>query len=97
MAQLKVWKGKADQVQLGVAQPLLVSVPRGRYAELKPAMEVPKSLVAPIEAGQAIGTVKVSLDGEVVAQAPLVAIGAVEEAGFFKRLWDAFWMWWESD
>ena len=97
VAQLKVWKGKADQVQLGVAQPLLVSVPRGRYAELKPAMEVPKSLVAPIEAGQAIGTVKVSLDGEVVAQAPLVAIGAVEEAGFFKRLWDAFWMWWESD
>ena len=97
VAQLKVWKGKADQVQLGVAQPLLVSVPRGRYAELKPAMEVPKSLVAPIEAGQVIGTVKVSLDGEVVAQAPLVAIGAVEEAGFFKRLWDAFWMWWESD
>ena len=97
VAQLKVWKGKTDQVQLGVAQPLLVSVPRGRYAELKPAMEVPKSLVAPIEAGQAIGTVKVSLDGEVVAQAPLVAIGAVEEAGFFKRLWDAFWMWWESD
>ena len=31
------------------------------------------------------------------AQAPLVAVGAVEEAGFFKRLWDAFWMWWESD
>ena len=97
VAQLKVWKGKADQVQLGVAQPLLVSVPRGRYAELKPAMEVPKSLVAPIEAGQAIGTVKVSLDGEVVAQAPLVAREAVEQAGFFKRLWDAFWMWWESD
>ena len=47
--------------------------------------------------GQAIGTVKVSLDGQVVAQAPLVAVSAVEEAGFFKRLWDAFWMWWESD
>jgi D-alanyl-D-alanine carboxypeptidase (penicillin-binding protein 5/6) len=97
VAQLKVWKGQADQVQLGVAQPLLVSVPRGRYAELKPAMEVPKSLVAPVTAGQAIGTVKVSLDGQVVAQAPLVAITAVEEGGFFKRLWDAFWMWWESD
>ena len=97
VAQLKVWKGKADQVQLGVARPLLVSVPRGRYPELKPAMEVPRSLVAPITAGQEIGTVKVSLDGEVIAQAPLVAIGAVEEAGFFKRLWDAFWMWWESE
>jgi len=96
VAQLKVWKGKADQVQLGVTGPLLVSVPRGRYAELKPAMEVPRSLVAPIAAGQEIGTVKVSLDGKVVAQAPLVAVSAVEEGGFFKRLWDAFWMWWES-
>ena len=54
-------------------------------------------LVAPIAAGQAIGTVKVSLDGQVVAQAPLVAVNPVEEAGFFKRLWDAFWMWWESE
>ena len=97
VAQLKVWKGKAGEVQLGVAEPLLVSVPRGRYPDLKPAMEVPKSLVAPIAAGQEIGTVKVSLDGEVVAQAPLVAVSAVEEAGFFKRLWDGFWMWWESD
>ncbi|KAF1690761.1 serine-type D-Ala-D-Ala carboxypeptidase, partial [Pseudoxanthomonas jiangsuensis] len=97
VAQLKVWKGKADQAQLGVTAPLLVSVPRGRYAELKPSMEVPKSLVAPIAAGQPVGTVKVTLDGQVVAQAPLVAIAAVEEAGFFKRLWDAFWMWWESD
>jgi D-alanyl-D-alanine carboxypeptidase (penicillin-binding protein 5/6) len=97
VAQLKVWKGKADQVQLGVAQPLLVSVPRGRYAELKPSMEVPKSLVAPIAAGQEIGTVKVNLDGKVIAQAPLVAINPVEEGGFFKRLWDAFWMWWDSD
>ncbi len=93
----KIWKGKADQVELGVSQPLLVSLPRGRYNDLKPSMDVPKVLEAPIAAGQQIGTVKVTLDGQVVAQAPLVAVSAVEEAGFFKRLWDAFWMWWESE
>ena len=92
----KVWKGAAAEVQLGVSQPLLVSVPRGRYNDLKPSMDVPKQLVAPIAAGQQIGTVKVALDGKVVAEAPLVAVQAVEEGGFFKRLWDAFWMWWES-
>jgi len=58
---------------------------------------VPKTLVAPIAAGQAIGTVKVTLDGKVVAESPLVAITAIEEAGFFKRLWHALLMWWESD
>ncbi|TQM17209.1 penicillin-binding protein 6 [Pseudoxanthomonas sp. 3HH-4] len=97
IATQRVWKGKTKDVQLGVAQPMLVSVPRGRYEDLKPTMDVPKTLVAPITAGQAIGTVKVTLDGKVVAESPLVAITAIEEAGFFKRLWDAFWMWWESE
>ncbi len=97
IATQRVWKGQAKEVQLGVAQPMLISVPRGRYGDLKPTMDVPKTLVAPIAAGQAIGTVKVALDGKVVAESPLVAITPVEEAGFFKRLWDAFWMWWESE
>jgi D-alanyl-D-alanine carboxypeptidase (penicillin-binding protein 5/6) len=80
-----------------VAEPMLVTVPRGKYGQLKPSMDVPKTLVAPITKGQKIGTVKVVLDGKVIAQRPLVAIAAVEEGGFFKRLWDEFWMWWESD
>ena len=96
VAKQKVWKGAADEVRLGVAEPMLVSVPRGRYAQLKPSMDVPKTLVAPIKKGQKIGVAKVSLDGKIVAQAPLVAIDGVEEGGFFKRLWDEFWMWWES-
>lgn len=96
VTQQKVWKGATDQVQLGVAQPLLVSVARGRYNELKPSIEVPRQLVAPIAKGQSVGMVKVTLDGKVVAQAPLVAVDGVEQGGFFKRLWDAFMMWWKS-
>jgi D-alanyl-D-alanine carboxypeptidase (penicillin-binding protein 5/6) len=96
IASQKVWKGDVEAVQLGLVAPMLVSTPRGKYAQLKPTMDVPKTLVAPIKKGQAIGTVKVTLDGKVVAQRPLVALNAVEEGGFFKRLWDSFWMWWES-
>ena len=96
VAKQKVWKGKTDEVQLGVAQPLLVGMPRGKYSKLKPSMDVPKTLVAPIAKGQKVGTVKVVLDGKTIATAPLVALNAIEEAGFFGRLWDAFWMWWDS-
>ena len=77
-----------------VAQPLLVSTPRGKYDRLKATMDLPKSLVAPIAKGQKLGTVKVTLDGKLVAQAPLVATAAVEEGGFFKRLWHELLMWW---
>jgi serine-type D-Ala-D-Ala carboxypeptidase (penicillin-binding protein 5/6) len=96
VAKQKVWKGAVDEVQLGVAEPMLVSTPRGKYNQLKASMEIPKTLVAPITKGQKIGTVKVALDGKVVAQRPLIALNAVEEGGFFKRLWDELMMWWES-
>jgi len=96
IATHKVWKGKADEVKLGVAVPLLVSTPRGRYADLKPQMDVPKVLQAPIKAGAVIGTVRVMLDGQVVVQAPLIAVEGVPEAGFFKRLWHELLMWWDS-
>ncbi|MCC7095940.1 MAG: D-alanyl-D-alanine carboxypeptidase [Thermomonas sp.] len=96
LATPKVWKGEADLVRVGVAAPLLVTAQRGKYAQLKASMDLPRSLIAPIAKGQRIGTVKVMLDGRVVAQAPLVALAAVEEAGFFKRLWHDLLMWWES-
>jgi D-alanyl-D-alanine carboxypeptidase (penicillin-binding protein 5/6) len=96
VATQKIWKGGADEIRLGVARPLLVSTPRGKYAQLKPTMDVPRTLVAPIKKGQRIGTVKIALGDKVIASAPLVALDDVEEAGFFARLWDAFWMWWES-
>lgn len=94
LAQPKVWKGEANQVAVGVSVPLLVSTPRGKYDRLKASMDLPKSLEAPIAKGQKLGMVKVALDGKIVASAPLVALQAVEEGGFFKRLWHSLLMWW---
>ena len=97
VADQKVWRGEQDTVALGVAEPLQVTLPRGRYGDLKPTMDVPAELIAPIAKGQQIGTVRLTLDGKVVAERPLVALEAVPEGGFFKRMSDDFWKWWETD
>ena len=97
VADQPLWRGAAETVSLGVSQPLLVTVPRGRYGELEPTMDVPRQLLAPITKGQAIGTLRLSLDGKVVAERPLVALEDVAEGGFFKRMSDDFWLWWESE
>jgi len=96
IAEPKVWKGQADLISLGLAEPMQIIVPRGRYNDLKPSMDLPKFVIAPLKKGQKVGTVRVSLDGKVIAERPLVALAEVEEAGFFGRMWDEFWMWWES-
>lgn len=92
----KVWKGALDSVQIGVAEPLVISVPRGRYDALKPTMDIPQMLEGPIKKGQVLGKVKIMLDGKQVAEAPLVAMQEVERAGFFKRLWHSLLLWWKS-
>lgn len=92
----KVWKGAVDALQIGVSEPLVISVPRGRYEALKPTMELPKLLEGPIKKGQVVGKVRVMLDGKQVAEAPLVAMHEVQRGGFFKRLWDSLLLWWKS-
>ena len=43
--------------------------------------------------GDAVGELTLTLDGEVRAQAALVALEPVESAGLLARLWDAVLMW----
>ena len=46
-------------------------------------------LTAPIAQGDVIGKVEVKLGEEVVHSADLIALEAVEEGSFFRRLWDS--------
>mgnify|MGYP006176686595 FL=1 len=56
--------------------------------KLQASMSLNPQLVAPIQQGAVIGKVEVKLADEVVHSADLVALEAVEEGGFFRRLWD---------
>ena len=96
IATHQVWKGTENQIGLGLSAPLVISVARGRYTQLKPVMDVPKQLIAPIKKGQVIGKLRVSLDGKPIAERPIIALQEVPEANFFKRLWHDFLIWWES-
>lgn len=94
VADMHVWKGASDELALGLTMPLHVTIPRGRYGDLKPSMDVPQRLLAPVAKGQRIGTLKVSLDGKVLAERPLVALDQVAQGGLFKRLSDGIRLWW---
>lgn len=92
----RVWKGEQEVVALGVATPFTVSVPRGKFESLKAKIDTPKYIIAPLKKGQVVGILRISLDGKVIATSPLVAKTAVAEAGFFGRIWDGFWLWWDK-
>lgn len=88
LQQVRVWQGEADEVAIGTQQALHLTVPRGQYDKLKPVIEFQSDLVAPIQKGQTIGTLKVTLGDKELANLPLVAMNDVSEGGFFKRAID---------
>ncbi|MEM8497309.1 MAG: D-alanyl-D-alanine carboxypeptidase family protein [Pseudomonadota bacterium] len=85
----KVWEGVETAVSLGVAEAITLTIPKGKHAAMTIDSVVDEVLIAPIEQGKRYGTVTISLEGETLASAPLVALGAVEQAGFFARLIDS--------
>ena len=56
-------------------------------------MVLQEEIVAPLAIGDQLGSVTLSIDGEVVYEAPVVALQAIEPGGFFARLWDVVLMW----
>ncbi|WKL18285.1 D-alanyl-D-alanine carboxypeptidase family protein [Comamonas testosteroni] len=89
-----VWKGAANAVKIGKADgAVVVTVPSGTGGKLTTEVVRQDPLIAPIAKGQSMGVLKVKSGADVVAEVPLVALEAVEQAGFFGRLWDTIRLW----
>ena len=89
-----VWKGKSATARLGAPNAIYVTVPKGEGDKLKTTIERSDPLVAPLTAGQRVGTLKVATGaGTAVAEVPLTVLEPVELAGIFGRAWDAIRLW----
>ncbi len=85
----EVWKGKAAELKAGFDQDVMITVAKGQSDKVKADIERLQPLIAPIAAGQKIGTLRVKLDDKVLLERPLLAQNAIEEAGIFGRLYDS--------
>lgn len=92
LSEARVWKGASKTITLGLADDLHVTLPRRLYKELKAVITVDQKITAPIAAGAKLGSVKVSLQGETLADKDLVALTAVEQGNLFQRLSDSVLM-----
>jgi D-alanyl-D-alanine carboxypeptidase (penicillin-binding protein 5/6) len=88
-----VWKGKSPTVAMGQGFPIVVAIPTGSRANLKTQVVRSDPLVAPFNKGQQLGILKVTLSDQPVADIPLLALTAVEQAGVLGRAWDALRLW----
>ena len=92
VATPRIWKGAEPTIKLGFQKPVYVTLPKGQAGNVKATLDRKDPLVAPIQAGQPVGTLKLTVDGKPVADLPVVALETVAQAGFFGRAWDALRM-----
>lgn len=88
LAQERVWLGTQKKVNFGLARDFYVTIPTGDYQLLKANMELNKPLQAPVVHGQNYGQVAITLNGNPVATAPLVALQDSAPTGAWGRLTD---------
>jgi D-alanyl-D-alanine carboxypeptidase (penicillin-binding protein 5/6) len=93
--RVTVWKGAADEVSLGLADDLYLTIPRGLYNELALTMDVPAQVIAPLDAHANVGQVRVALGDEVLAERPLRTLEAVGPGSLWHRMTDAVALWFE--
>ena len=93
VATPQVWKGAQGQIKIGSGQAIVIAVPAGSGGKVTTEIVRKEPLVAPFAKGQQIGTLKVKLGEELLAELPLQALEDVGEAGMLRRAWDAIRLW----
>ncbi len=84
----RVWKGASESVELGLAESLYITIPRGEYNNLDASMQLQEQILAPVTQGQTLGRAVINLADKLITERDLVALQAVDEGGFWQRIVD---------
>ena len=92
LTRSRVWMGDREEVSLGLAEDLNVTIPRRQYDKLNARTEIQPQLQAPLSKGQKVGNVIIELAGEEIVRRPLIALDDVAEGGLWRQAVDTVLM-----
>src|SRR4051812_5795662 len=94
---VKVSKGKEKKVEAVTSEPISILTKKGeKTQDVKQKVILQKNLKAPISKGDQVGTIKLTKNGKVILESPLVASKSVKEAGWWTLYKRAFGMFTKS-
>lgn len=95
VSTLRLWKGTEHQVEVGFREDRYITVPVGERDLLSAKLETKQPLIAPVNEGQSIGTLHLSLSGAPYLDLPVVVLESVPLANVFSRGVDAIRLFFE--
>jgi D-alanyl-D-alanine carboxypeptidase (penicillin-binding protein 5/6) len=84
----EVWSGKTNSIDIGVEEQVFITIPNNSGDELTTDLQITETLKAPINAGDVLGQVTISLDDRVFYQGEVIAMQTIERGSLIKRIMD---------
>ncbi len=88
VSSMRLYRGGQSMARAGFLSDFYVTVPRGSGKHIQAQVISRQPLLAPLQRGQRIATLRLSIDGAPLADYPLVSLDSVEVAGLLGRTWD---------
>lgn len=82
----RVWFGQSKKIPVGPAHGLTVTVPVGQFNNIQMEKMFDMNLRAPVEKGQVVGSISLSLNNKLLLKEPLYALQEDPKAGFFSQI-----------
>lgn len=93
LARARIYKASGGEAAVGLASDLAITMPRGQADKIEYAIELAPKVFAPLTKADRVGTFRATIDGKVVAEAPLQPIADVPAGNIFRRIWDTILSW----
>jgi serine-type D-Ala-D-Ala carboxypeptidase (penicillin-binding protein 5/6) len=89
VARPRVFKGEVGQIEAVVERPLYVTVAKGSADAINARFTIDEPILAPLDSGDRIGRVSLTIKGETVGDYPLVSRQVVAPGSWLGNLWDS--------
>jgi D-alanyl-D-alanine carboxypeptidase (penicillin-binding protein 5/6) len=93
LAQHRIYKARGGRAAVGLAEDLVVTLPRGTAERVEISIELAPKVFAPLTVSDRVGVLRAMVDGKVLAEAPLHPLAEVPRGNIFRRIWDTVLSW----
>jgi len=87
LEKARLWKGRADTIELALARPIDFTSPINRANNLQFKTVIEKKLTAPLPAGSHAGYIVISDEQGELSRTELVTASDAKKGNIFKRMW----------
>jgi D-alanyl-D-alanine carboxypeptidase (penicillin-binding protein 5/6) len=93
LAVQRVYKARGGKAAVGLADDLLLTLPRGQAERVRYQLELAPRVFAPLRKSDRVGVLRALVDGKVIAEAPVHPLADVPRGNIFRRMWDTILSW----